>query len=385
MKAIIHGNILTMSGENYENGSILIDGGKILSIGHEIQIPTYAEIIDAMGCTVLPGFIDAHSHLGMWDESLGYEGADGNEYSDPVTPHLRAVDSIYPFDPPFKEAYKSGVTTVMTGPGSTNVIGGQFAAIKTFGECIDNMVVKAPAAMKCALGENPKKYFGKNGKAPITRMGIIGILRDSLLSACDYLEKKISAGDNPCRRPAFNVKYEALIPVLNRDIPIKIHCHRSDDILSAIRIAKEFDIKMTLDHCTEGHLIVDHIVESGLPVIIGPSFGFKSKPELRNKTFETAAVLCHAGVKTAIMTDHPVFSESDLPLFAGMAMNAGMTREEALSAITINAAEIMGIDDRVGSLDAGKDADIVIWQTDPLQIGGKTNCVMINGEVVYHI
>ena len=385
MKAIIHGKIHSMAGTEYDNGVVLMDNGKIVEVGPDVYVPQGAQIIDAQGRLVLPGFIDAHSHIGMWEECIGFEGADGNELTDPVTPQLRAIDGVYPLDSPFYEACRAGVTSVVTGPGSTNVIGGQFLAMKTAGRCVDDMVIKNPVAMKCALGENPKNYYNQKGMAPITRMGVAGILRDAMAGARDYLRRKEAAGDDFLKRPAYHSKYEALIPVVRGELPIKVHAHRSDDILTAIRIAKEFQLKMTLDHCTDGHLIVEELKNAGYDAIIGPSFGFKTKLELRNKTFETAAILCHSGIKVAIMTDHPVFSESDLPMFAGLAMKAGMTREEALRAISINAAEIVGIDDRVGSLEPGKDADVVIWDTDPLELNFRTYCTIVNGETVYQM
>ncbi len=385
MKAIINGKIKTMTGTDYENGTILIDGSKIADIGENIAVPEDAEVIDAAGRLVLPGFIDAHSHIGMWEECIGFEGADGNECTDPVTPNINAIDGVYPLDPPFEEAMKSGVTSVVTGPGSTNVIGGQFIAMKTVGHCADDMTFKNPVAMKCAFGENPKNYHYNNRKAaPMTRMGIAAILREALSSARDYMQRKEMADGDILKCPAYNAKYEALIPVLRGELSLKVHAHRSDDILTAIRIAKEFGIKATLDHCTDGHLIVDEIKRSGFDAIIGPSFGFKSKLELKNKSFETAAILSKAGIKVAIMTDHPVFSESDLPMFAGLAVKVGMDREEALKAISINAAEITGIADRVGSLEKGKDADIVIWETDPLSLDFETYCTIVEGEITHH-
>lgn len=383
MLAIINGEIETMAGQNISGGTVLMDGRTITAVGKDVDLPEGTQIIDAGGRLVLPGMIDAHSHIGMWEECIGFEGADGNELTDPITPNLRAIDGIYPMEQPFADACRGGVTAAATGPGSTNVIGGQFAAIKLAGRCIDDMIIKAPLAMKCALGENPKTYYNAKNMAPITRMGIAGMLRETLNRTIDYLERKEQAGDDALRRPAYNEKYEAMIPVVKKQLPLKIHAHRADDILTAIRIAKEFDLRITLDHCTEGHLIVDEIKRSGFDAIVGPSFGFKTKPELRHKTFETAAILAHHGVKVAIMTDHPVHCEHDLPLFAGMAVKAGMTRMEALEAVTIHAAEILGVNDRIGSLLPGKDADVVIWDADPLSIDYRVFCTIVDGRVVY--
>lgn len=383
MLGIINAKIETLEDKTYEAGTILIENGIITYVGENIPLPDNADIIDAKGRLVLPGFIDAHSHLGMWEEGIGFEGADGNEYTDPVTPHLRAVDGINPMDEAFKTAYEHGVTATSTGPGSTNVIGGQFAVIKTFGKAIDKMIIKAPAAMKCAFGENPKRYFGETGKAPVTRMDIAAKLRETLKQAIDYKERLDFAGEDISKRPKYDPKLEALIPVIERKIPLKAHVHRADDILTAIRIAKEFNLKLTLDHCTEGHLIADEIKESGFNAIVGPSFGFKTKYEIKNKTFETLGVLADAGVKTAIMTDHPVFSLSDLPLFAALAVKAGMEKTEAMKAITVNAAEILGVEDRIGSIKVGKDADLVIWDIHPFDINCQVAYTIVSGQIVY--
>ncbi|MCR4711249.1 MAG: amidohydrolase [Clostridia bacterium] len=387
MKAIVNGRVKTMAGPEYEKGTVLFENGKICAVGaaEEITVPADAEVIDAGGRLVMPGFVDAHSHLGLWDEIIGFRGSDGNEITDPVTPQLRAIDSIYPLDPPFKLACQGGVTTVVTGPGSANVIGGQFAAIKTSGVSVDEMLVKFPVAMKCAFGENPKVCYNERKQTPTTRMGIAAVMRETLLMTKDYLARKEAAAGDPSKAPAFNMKYEAMIPVVKGELPLKVHAHRCDDILTAIRIAKEFGLKLTLDHCTEGHLIAKQVKESGFDALIGPSYGEKSKPELKNKGFETAAALYEAGVKIAIITDSPVLPQEGLPMFAAMAMQAGLPREEALKAISINAAEITGIDEFVGSLETGKDADIVIWEDDPFTLGARTNRVIIRGETVYTV
>ena len=382
MKAIINGNIVTMAGKTYPCGQILIEGTRIKAVGEGLVLPPGCDVIDAQGRLVLPGFIDAHSHIGMWEEAIDFQGADGNETTDPITPELRGLDGVYPLDPPFRDAARGGVTTAATGPGSTNVIGGQFAAMKTHGTCADKMVVKAPIAMKAALGENPKTYYNQRNQMPITRMGIAGLLRGTLLATADYMRRQEAAGGDLLKMPALNLKYEAMIPVVRGELPLKVHAHRSDDILTAIRIAKEFHLKITLDHCTEGHLIVEEIKESGFPVIVGPSFGFKTKPELKNKSLSTAGILAQAGIPVAIMTDHPVHNQCDLPLFAAMAVKEGMTREQALKAITITPAEILGIQDRVGSLEAEKDADIVIWDTDPFSVDYRTYCTLVSGQMV---
>ena len=380
---IKNGKIYTMAEGVIENGSILIKEGKILEVGKDIIAPLDAKVIDAEGKMVTPGFIDAHCHLGMWEEGIGFEGSDGNEMVNPVTPELRAIDGINPMDISFQEAYEGGVTTAVTGPGSANVIGGTFLALKTYGHRVDDMVIKNPVAMKIAFGENPKRVYDSQKKSPVTRMAVASILRETLFKAKTYLEKKENAEDSS-KLPDYDIKMEALIPVLKKEIPLKAHAHRADDIFTALRIAKEFDLDITLDHCTEGHLIVDDLVREGKPAIVGPTFGNRSKFELKNKSFDTPRILNEAGVKIAITTDSPVIPLQHLPLCAGLAYNAGLDEIEALKAITINPAEIAGLDDRIGSIEIGKDADIAIFDGNPIKdIDCKTYMTIINGEIVY--
>ncbi|EOD00401.1 amidohydrolase [Caldisalinibacter kiritimatiensis] len=384
MLLIKNGTIYTMAGEIIENGSILIENGKIKEIGKDIVAPLDVEVIDAEGKMVTPGFIDAHCHIGLFEDGIGFEGDDGNEMVDPVTPHLRGIDGINPMDRTFEEAYQGGVTCAATGPGSANVIGGQFAAIKTYGRRIDDMIVKEPLAMKIAFGENPKRVYNAQKKSPMTRMATAAILRETLFKAKNYVEKQEKAKEDPSKAPEFDMKMEAMAKVIRKEIPLKAHAHRADDILTAIRIAKEFDVDITLEHCTEGHLIADYLAEEQKPTIVGPSLSERSKFELKNLTFETPGVLNKAGVKVAIMTDSPVIPLQYLPLCAGLAVKSGMDEMEALKAITINAAEILGIDDRVGSIEVGKDADIVIFDGNPLKdINCKTVATIIDGKVVY--
>jgi len=384
MLFIKNGYIYTMAGDIIEGGSILVKDGKIVEIGKDIVAPLDAEVIDAKGRMVTPGFIDAHCHLGMWEDSMGFEGDDGNEWVDPVTPQLRSIDGINPMDITFKEAYAGGVTTAVTGPGSANVIGGEFVALKTYGKRIDDMIVKFPVAMKVAFGENPKRVYEGQKKSPITRMATAAILRETLFKAKAYLEKKERAKEDPSKMPEFDMKMEEMAKVLKKEMPLKAHAHRADDIFTALRIAKEFDVDITLDHCTEGHLIADYIAKEGKPAIVGPSLTDRSKVELRNLTFKTPGILQKAGVKIAIMTDAPVIPLQYLPLCAGLAARSGLDEMEALKAITINPAEIVGISDRVGSLEVGKDADIVIFNGNPIKdIDCKTFATIINGEVVY--
>jgi len=383
MLLIKNGKVYTMEGKILERASILIQDGKIKKIAEEIEAPSDVEIIDAEGKLVMPGFIDAHCHLGLWEDSIGFEGDDGNEMTDPVTPHLRAIDGINPMDVTFKEALEGGVTCVGTGPGSANVIGGQFVAIKTYGDRIDDMIVKDPLAMKCAFGENPKRVYNDKKQSPSTRMATAAILRESLMKAKEYYRQLEESKKDPSKRPQFDMKMEALVPVIKGEIPLKAHAHRADDIFTSIRIAKEFGIKITLEHCTEGHLIGNYIKNEGLAAVVGPSFGYRSKFELKNLTFDTPGILSNTGVKVAIMTDHPVVPIQHLSMCASLAYKAGMDEEEALKAITINAAEIMEIGDRVGSIKEGKDGDIVIWDRHPFDIQAKVDYTIIDGRIVY--
>lgn len=371
-----------MAGKSYENGCVLIDNGKIVEVGENINVDNNVKVIDAKKGWIMPGIIDAHCHIGIYEQDMGFEGLDVNEATDPVTPELRAIDAINPMDTAFNDAVMGGVTTVMTGPGSANVIGGQFVAMKTSGISVDDMIILEPAAIKVAFGENPKRVYRDRKKAPTTRMATAAILRETLTKAKSYKLKKEKA---IIERKDFeeNFKMEALIPVIDKKIPIKAHCHRADDILTAIRIAKEFDVEITLDHCTEGHLIADYVKASGRAAIVGPTLTDRSKIELKNKSFKTPAILHEKGVKVAIMTDHPVIPIQYLPICAGLAAKEGLGIEEALRAITINAAEICGISNRVGSIEKGKDADIAIFDGNPLEVFTNTIYTIINGEIVY--
>ena len=381
MLLIQNAHILPIVGDEIENGSLLLDQGKIAAIGTKFPVPPEAEVIDAQGRLVTPGCIDAHCHVGLDNEAMNWEGADFNEMVDPITPQMRAIDSINPLDEGLADAVQGGVTTVCTGPGSANVVGGTFAVIKLYGKRVDKMILKDPAAMKCAFGENPKGCYGKNGsKAPMTRMGTAALLRELLFKARRYRDDKLSGKD-----PAFDMKLEAMLPVMAGEIPLKCHCHRADDILTAVRIAKEFGLRATLDHCTDGELIADELAEEDFPVFIGPSLGHKSKIELKNKSFTTPGVLNRAGLTVSIITDAPVIPLRYLPMCAGLAVNSGLDKAEAWKAITINPAVSLGVADRVGSLEPGKDADVVIWTADPLsEIGGEAWCTIIDGRVVYH-
>lgn len=380
MLLIKNGYIKTMAGADIENGCLLLgDDGKIAAVGETIDCPE-AQVIDAEGRLVAPGFVEPHSHIGLREAAALWTGIDHNEKTDPLTPQMRGIDAVNPMDEYFADAVRGGVTTVCTGPGSANVIGGTFAAIKTVGRRVDDMIVKNPVAMKCAFGENPKNAYGQSAKkAPLTRMGIAALLREMLFKARDYQEAKDS-GQNP----KFDMKLEAMLPVMRKEIPLKVHAHRADDILTAIRIAKEFDLKLTLDHCTSGGEIADILGMEGYPVALGPSFGSKSKPELQNKTYATAAKLHESGVKVSILTDCPVLPQDSLAMCAGLAVSAGLPMEAGWKAITINAAEHIGVADRVGSLEVGKDADVVLWNADPLTtLGAKAYMTIVDGKIVY--
>lgn len=384
MIVIKNGFIKTMAGEDIENGQIIIEEGKIKAVGTDLEIPEDAEIIDAKGCLVTPGLIDGHCHIGMWEEGIGFEGADGNEDTEPITPQLRAIDAINPMDQGFQDAIEGGVTAAVTGPGSANVVGGTFLAMKTYGRRVDDMVIKDPVAMKIAFGENPKRVYDEQHKSPVTRMAIAALLRETLYEAKQYKEDLDEAKEDPDKKPDFDLKLEALLPVMRKEIPLKAHAHRADDIFTALRIAKEFDLDITLDHCTEGHLIAEELKEADKPCLIGPTFGSRVKYELKNKSFETPKILFDAGIKIAIITDSNVIPIQHIPMCAGMAVKAGLPEEEAWKAITINPAEIAGIADRVGSLEAGKDADIAIFKGNPLlDVDYETVMTIIDGKVVY--
>ena len=378
------GLVKTITGGDIENGQVLIDGGKIVAVGQNLDVPEGTQVYDATGCMVTPGFIDAHCHIGVDEEASRWEGNDTNEYSSPVTPEMRAIDGINPRDEAFDNALGGGVTTAITGPGSANVLGGSFVAMKLYGDCVDDMIIKYPVAMKIAFGENPKGCYGQNGKKePVTRMAVAALLREQLFKAKRYAEEIAEAEKDPNKKRPFDMQLEALLPVIRKEIPLKAHAHRADDILTAIRIAKEFDLDITLDHVTEGHLIVDQLVKAGKPVLVGPSLGSKSKQELKEKSFATAGILDKAGLEVCIITDAPVIPLYYLPLCAGLAVKAGMKEESAWRAITINPAHVIGISDRVGSLEAGKDADIAIFDGNPLKdIQCRTKAVFVNGEEV---
>ena len=352
---------------------IAVENGKITAIGENLKGD---DIVDASGLRVYPGFIDAHSHLGLDGAGIGYEGRDYNEMNDIVTPHLRGIDGFKPLQPTLPAAAAAGITCVCTGPGSANVLGGTFIAVKTVGKRVENMLVKDPIAMKCAFGENPKRCYAD--KCDSSRMTTAAKLREMLFKAREYMQKTENAED-ASKLPAFDMKMEALLPVLRGEIPLKAHAHATEDIFTALRIAREFGLKITLEHVTEGHLIADELAKENVPVAVGPSLTAASKFELRNKTFATPGVLSNAGLKVSIITDAPVIPQEYLPLCAGLAVKSGMKPFDALQAITINPALHAGIADKVGSIEVGKDADLVLAAGDPLEMSTEIKAVYING------
>lgn len=384
MLLIRKGYVHTMEGEPLDGVDILIEGGKIQSIGFALEVPPEAECLDASGLFVLPGLIDAHTHLGIWEEGSSGKGSQGNEDPDPVTPQLRAIDAINPRDESFLWAREGGVTTVASGPGSGNVIGGQFCIMKTAGNRVDDMVMVPYAALKCAFGENPMSTHGNKGHSPATRMAIAATIREFLEKAFDYDQKIKSAGDDASKRPPKDAKLEAMLPIVHRCVPLKAHVHRSDDILTAVRIAKEFDVRLTLDHCSEGHLIAGELAKEGYPAIVGPfAFVGKSKSELRFRSLETPVALWQAGVKTAITTDATVVPPQYLALSAALACREGMPETDALRAITLTPAEILGVADRVGSIAPGKDADFAIFDRHPFDGRARVLMTVIQGLLVH--
>ena len=360
---------------------ILLADGKITAIGSGLTAPADAAVFDADGLEVYPGFVDAHTHIGLDGYGIGYEGCDYNEMNDIWTPQLRAIDGINPRDPSLGDARRAGVTCVCTGPGSANVLGGTFLAMKTVGDRVDNMVVRDPVAMKCAFGENPKRCY--RDKCDSTRMSTAAFLRGALMQARDYGARKQAANGDVTKMPAYNQKLEALLPVLAREIPLKAHAHQANDIFTALRIAREFNLRLTLEHVTEGHLIVDELAkEKDVPMAVGPSLTFASKYELQNKSWATPGVLAKAGCHVSIITDNSVIPQQYLPLCAGMAIKAGMDPFDALKAITLNPAEHIGVADRVGSLEVGKDADVVITAGSPFEVMTLVKAVFIDGNRV---
>ena len=399
MIAIVNGKVLTITRGTLEKGVVLMDGGKIVAVGEDVNIPAGARVVDASGKYVLPGLIDAHCHAGLFGDGIGWEHADGNEMTDPVTPHLRALDAVHPEDIAFPDILESGVTTILTGPGSANLIGGTWICIKTVPRSsIEQMTLMQPAGMKMALGENPRRVYGSQKRAPATRMANAGELRAALVKAQTYMAKwdqyrsdlaeydrKSAAGETGLKVPTppeRDLKMEALVPVLRREMRVHIHAHRADDILTAVRIGEEFNLDINIEHATEGYKIADILAEKNIHCTVGPILFSRSKYELRNMTPKNPGILARAGVKVAIQTDE-MSAVRYLSINAALAVREGMPEEEALKAITINAAEIIGVQDRVGSLEPGKDADVVIFSGHPFDYRTVAEKVFVDGELVY--
>lgn len=378
---------MTITGGVIEGGTILVDGGKIVKVGKRIKVPEGAEVIDVTGKVVMPGLIDAHCHIGIIEEKIGWAGGDGNEATDPATPHMRALDAIKANadEGGLEAAVKAGITTVQILPGSANVIGGTGVVVKTAPKVVtDDMVIRNPSGMKIAFGENPRRVYGEGmKKTPSTRMGVAAILREWLQKTVNYMEKKERFKDDPEKMPEVDIKLEALIPVLKGEIPLRAHAHRADDVATAVRIAEEFGVKMSWEHATEGHRIAEWIAEKGVPAVWGPSLMSRPKWEMRELSFDTPKALHDAGVKFAFQTDSMGANIAYLPISAGLAVKHGLPYEEALKAITINPAEILGVADRVGSIEKGKDADLRILDGDPLELRTRVEMVLIDGEIVY--
>ena len=384
---IVNAEIHTMNGPSIPCGYVYVEGGTICAVGampapETVRTAREEAVIDAQGGALYPGFVDAHTHLGMWEDGLGFEGDDGNEDTDPSTPQLRAIDAVNPLDRCFGEALAAGVTTVVTGPGSANPIGGQLCAMKTYGRRIEDMLIQAPIAMKMALGENPKSTYHGKSQAPVTRMATASIIRDQLAQARRYEEdKRRAAEDDETDEPEYDAKCEALLPVLRGEVPVHFHAHRLDDIFTAVRIAREFGLDYRIVHGTQGHKAADLLAADRVRVFCGPLLCDRSKPELSDLTPANPARLHEAGVELCIVTDHPVIPEQYLPLCAGLAVREGLPREEALRAITLSPALLLGLEDRVGSIAPGRDADLVLFREDPLTVSAKPALVIAGGCV----
>ena len=382
MLAIVNAQLLTIT-DGIKEGSVLVDDqGTIAAVG-AVEIPEGATIIDGQGKVLMPGMIDAHGHAGVWEEGLGFEGSDGNEMTDPITPHLRALDAINPHEEGIAEALRAGVTAMCILPGSANVVGGQGVVVHLHGNTVEEMIIKEDGGLKMAFGENPKRVYSGQKKTPSTRMATAAILRENLVKAQNYLAKLEKAKTDPDKAPERDLKMEVLVRVLKRELSVRAHAHRADDIMTALRIAKEFNLDMSIEHCTEGHKITRELKEAGVWALVGPYLTNRSKVELKELSFSTLRVLWEAGIPVTITMDHPVIPVGYLPTAAGYAVKAGLPREEALKAITINPARVLGIDDRYGSLEVGKMADMVLWSGDPLEIQSEVEKVFIHGQVVY--
>ncbi|MCP8615809.1 amidohydrolase [Salirhabdus salicampi] len=377
MLAIQHASGFIGNGETIKDVTILIEDGKIQSIGENIHIPPNYDVIDASGKVVTPGLIDVHTHLGVFEQGVGKEGHDFNETSSATTAEIRAIDGINPFEKGLEDARSSGVTTVQILPGSANVIGGEMAIVKTAGTVVDEMIVKEPSGLKAATGENPKRVHGDKGKMPTTRMGVAALLRKKLIEGQNYLNERES------EKIGRNLELENIAKVLRKEIPLRVHAHRAEDIATVLRLKREFDIELTIEHGTEGHLMADYIAKHNVSIAVGPTMTSRSKVELENRGWHTLTAFADAGVPFAITTDHPVVTIDHLITSAIMGIKYGLPEATALQALTLNAAKHIGIDHQVGSLEVGKDADVVIWNGDPFDLRNCVVTTILNGKVVY--
>lgn len=379
MKAFVNAKIYPVASQPLESGALLLEGEKIVAVGADIEVPAAAQVIDCAGRVILPGFVDPHTHVGLWGEGEGAASYDGNESTDPVTPQVRAIDAINPRHQSFADARMGGITTAQITPGSGNAIGGQMCVVKTVGNIVDDMIVCEYNGMKSALGQNPKNSYGQSrGRFPSTRMGTAAAIRGALYATQTYMEKREKDPSSE-----IDLRWEPLVQVLNGEVPLRIHAHRADDIVTAVRIAEQFGIKITIEHGTQAAPIADFLAEKQIPVNLGPAFWNRSKIETQSIAFETAGILEKAGVKFSLISDHPVFPIQYMSIAVAMTHAAGMTAAGALRAYTLSAAEIMGVDDRVGSLEAGKDADFTIWDGEPFSIRSHILATYINGAVAY--
>ncbi|MDS9471922.1 amidohydrolase [Sporosarcina pasteurii] len=376
MLYIKNAKILTGTGDVVE-GNFTVKDGKFEAIGSSVIIPEGAQCIDVSGKIITPGLIDVHTHLGVYEEGIGQEGHDFNETSSESTPQVRAIDGINPQEKGFEDARSFGVTTVQVMPGSANVIGGEMLVVKTVGNVVDEMIVKNPSGLKAATGENPKRFYGSKGKMPTTRMGLAARLREKLIEAQNYMNKRQK---NECDR---DLGLEHIAKVLNKEIPLRVHAHRADDIATVLRIQREFNIRLTIEHCTEGHQIADFIAKHDVRVSVGPTMSTRSKIELADKGWHTIVALANEGIPVSITTDHPVVGIEHLMTSAILAVKNGLTEEQALEAITLNAAKHIGVEDRVGSIEVGKDADFVVWNGDPFDLRSTVEATYIDGNKVY--
>ncbi|MGD8398470.1 MAG: amidohydrolase [Anaerolineae bacterium] len=386
MLAIVHGTLHTVTDGTVEGGTVLVDDeGRIVAVGADVEVPEGVEIVDATGLHVFPGFVDAHTHLGIWEEGVGRAHWDGNEASDPVTPHVRALDAINPRDQGLADARSAGVTTVCVTPGSANAICGQAAVVKTAGDVVDHMVVRQPAGVKMALGENPKSVYKPRDQMPSTRMGTAALIRQALVEAQDYVDKQArAASDDDEDPPDTDLKLESLALVLRREVPARIHAHRADDILTALRLGREFGLDVMVEHCTEGHKVAAELAEAGVPALVGPTLSSRAKVELRELSFATAGALHDAGVTVALISDHPFLPVQYLPLMAGLAVREGLDADVALRALTLTPAELLGVAEHVGSLEPGKDADLALYRGHPFyEVQARCEMALVGGRIVY--